>query len=351
MAAMADATKEFLADTVKQKPWLKEIDIDQLRIDGGTQQRDVDTSIIEEYAELIKGGSPTPPGWVIYDGKDFWLWSGFHRYFANIKAKSGKMNVYVNKGTVRDAIWLSFSANKEHGVRRSAGVVRDMVAKIWEDAEWSKSPAKAIAEHVGVSTRRIEQILSDLKSSDKAGKRSGGERTVKRGGKQYTMSTEKIGKASAKAAAKAAKDAAANGSGKAQAPEAPPAPEPVTVDMLGAKIKDPGIIDVFTRLPELKAIISRVSAIKVEVARKIEPLEGGTKDPLFSQIHFAGWKGDMENAYADLKYGLPFALCPEHAQDPTARQDCKWCVGTGWVTERNHKLATESRAAATKEKK
>ncbi len=39
----------------------------------------------------------------------------------------------VSVGTQRDAVWLSFAANKDHGVRRAKGVVKEIIEKILKD--------------------------------------------------------------------------------------------------------------------------------------------------------------------------------------------------------------------------
>ena len=60
---------------------IRAIDINLIRIDGGTQSRvRVDTDVVAEYAEIIFAGTELPPLSVMFDGAEYWLCDGFHRY-------------------------------------------------------------------------------------------------------------------------------------------------------------------------------------------------------------------------------------------------------------------------------
>ena len=58
----------------------KTLAIAAIRRDGGTQPRAaLDEAIVADYAADMRGGAPFPPGAVMYDGTDYWLYDGFHR--------------------------------------------------------------------------------------------------------------------------------------------------------------------------------------------------------------------------------------------------------------------------------
>lgn len=344
---MATGTKEaaeldlsiFASDTAKAKPDLRrEQPIERIRIDGGTQQRPIDTALVAEYAEVI---DDLPPIQTIFDGKDYWLWNGFHRYHAFLKAGRTHINFYANKGTLDDAIGLSFSANKTSGARRQAGVVRDIILKILSDDRWKRATAAQIAAHVGASQRYVETVKAEAKEGARPLPDSDGKRTVTRGGKSYEMNTGRIGRtAAAEAKAnKATKDETNGEAAQPAAPETPP--EPVIVkDELGQVIEDEGIAAVFARLDELRLHCRAISKMKGEVMNAIAP-ESGKPDPLYEFVD-PSVKSDFANLYGTLKAGYPFALCPVHPADKLARKDCKWCHGKGWVNERQYKLATDA---------
>ena len=63
------------------------MNIQQIRIDGGTQSRaEINSATVTEYAEAIESGSVFPPVRAFFDGVSYWLGDGFHRYFAHLKA-------------------------------------------------------------------------------------------------------------------------------------------------------------------------------------------------------------------------------------------------------------------------
>lgn len=341
---MATGTKEssldlsiFASSTATAKPDLRQgKDIGLIRIDGGTQQRPIDPALVAEYAEVI---DDLPYIQTVFDGKDYWLWNGFHRYHAMIKAGKKTIDFYASKGTLDDAIGLSFSANKTSGARRQAGVVRDIILKILSDDRWKRATAAQIAAHVGASQRYVETVKAEAKEGARPLPDSDGKRTVTRGGKSYEMNTGRIGKTAAAEAKAKRKDETNGEAAQPAAPEVPP--EPVIVkDELGQVIEDESIAAVFARVDELRLHCRAISKMKGEVMNAIAP-ETGKPDPLYEFVD-PSVKSDFANLYGTLKAGYPFALCPVHPADKLARKDCKWCHGKGWVNERQYKLATDA---------
>ncbi|MEO6026655.1 MAG: ParB/Srx family N-terminal domain-containing protein, partial [Candidatus Binatia bacterium] len=61
----------------------------QLRLDGGTQSRaDLDENVIDDYAGVYAehGKLALPPVVTFFDGTDYYLADGFHRYRAAERA-------------------------------------------------------------------------------------------------------------------------------------------------------------------------------------------------------------------------------------------------------------------------
>lgn len=322
----------------------RDFDVAKLRRDGGTQQRPTDPTLVEEYAQMRRDGSEPPPVRAVLDPEgNMWLWEGFHRYEAAVLAGKPTLNLSVTRGTQRDAQALSFAANKQHGLRRQPGVVRQIVNRIVSDPEWSKASNAAIAEHVGASVRYVEEIVAAAKAG---GKERPATREVTRKGKTYEMNT---------AAIKGNRAEKPAGNGQAATAESPAPeekkPEPVTADALGNAIDDPAIIEVFTRAPEIAEHMRALSAVRRAVLAAAEPPKDEDErkrwrpDPLYAALDVAGFKSEAKNAWDDLKFAIPHALCPAHAADKLARKDCKWCKGRGWVTERGLKLHDEAKNA------
>jgi len=179
--------------TVVQTQTLK---LNQIRIDGGTQSRvDIDEQVVAEYADLYHQGIQLPPVTVFYDGTDYWLADGFHRYWAQKKAGCDVVMADIYQGTQRDAILHAVGANAAHGLRRSNADKRKAVLIMLEDEEWAQWSTREIARQCGVS----EKMARSLRASHTASKTQyeNSERTFihPRTGKPSKMKTEKIGRA------------------------------------------------------------------------------------------------------------------------------------------------------------
>jgi hypothetical protein len=158
------------------------LNLDKIKIDGGTQSRaKIDQDVVAEYADLIKSGTIFPPITVFYDGVDYILADGFHRYFANRKAGTPNCEVQLHEGTLRDAILYSFSANHAHGLRRTTADKRKAVTAMLEDIEWQDWSDREIAKHCNVSPMLVGTIRKELGATKK-------ETKFMRGGKEITQS-------------------------------------------------------------------------------------------------------------------------------------------------------------------
>jgi len=107
-----------------------------IRIDGGTQPRtELNEDVIAEYAELLQEGAEFPSITVYFDGANYWLADGFHRYWA-AKRANAELSINVIHGSNRDAILHSVGANAKHGLRRSNQDKRKAVKTLLLDEEW-----------------------------------------------------------------------------------------------------------------------------------------------------------------------------------------------------------------------
>jgi hypothetical protein len=317
----------------------------------------------------------------MFDGDAYWLFDGFHRYHAMAKAETPDdpktLDAYVYKGDVRDAVFMSYAANKDHGVRRQPGVVGKIIGEMLADPKWGKASAAAIANHVGVTQRYVERVKSDLREKKRAAAGANGNgdrpntsddepttRRVKRGNAEYEMNVGDMATKARGRAASRANDAAADavtggtvneGDDAAAAETEKPTDamgramriKDVTVDAIGNVLTRPEHVDVFTRAAYTKAHMNALSKIKSFTLAALgdDTTEPPTPaDPLYAFMP-SGFRNDIGNAYADLAQSLPHALCPAHADDDTARQGCKWCQGLGFVNKTQYQRATEAKNA------
>lgn len=145
---------------------IKTINLDEIRIDGGTQMRvKLNDETVSEYAELYQDGKELPPVKVVYDGTDYYLWEGFHRYHARRQAGLGTIPAEVTTGTKRDAVLLACGANSEHGLRRSNGDKRKAVETLLKDKQWGKWSDNKIADMACVAQQTVSRIRGELTQS------------------------------------------------------------------------------------------------------------------------------------------------------------------------------------------
>ncbi len=138
---------------------LTRVAIALIRRDGGTQPREaVNTAVATEYGEQMALGAAFPPPVVFYDGADRWLASGFHRVFGAELTGATEMDVEIRQGTQRDAVLYSLGENATHGLRRTNGDKRRVIARLFEDPEWRKWSDRQIAKHLHVDGKTVASM-------------------------------------------------------------------------------------------------------------------------------------------------------------------------------------------------
>lgn len=128
------------------------LDINRIRIDGGTQPRvQLDGGKVKEYSEaILHQGAKFPPIDVFFDGTNYWLADGFHRLFAHqmLAGNESVVNLLahldqdiqriaarVHHGSQRDAVLFSVGANALHGLPRKNDDKRQAVKTLVRDIQ------------------------------------------------------------------------------------------------------------------------------------------------------------------------------------------------------------------------
>lgn len=138
---------------------MKELEIGSIRIDGGTQPRvHLNEIAVAEYAESLTDGAKLPAVTVFFDGSEYWLADGFHRYFAHSKIGALKIDADVRNGSRRDAVLHSVGANASHGLRRTNEDKRRAVETLLGDEEWAKWSDRELSKACGVSVPFVGAI-------------------------------------------------------------------------------------------------------------------------------------------------------------------------------------------------
>jgi transposase-like protein len=167
--------------------------IAQIRLDGGTQPRTaLDFAAIDDYAEAMAAGGKFPPVVVFHDGEHYWLADGFHRLKAAFAAGFDAIDCELRQGTLEDAQWYSFSANKTNGLRRTNEDKQRAVKSALLHARATSLSNSAIARHVGVDEATVRNWRAKLAASSEIPKID--TRTVSRQGSTYQQRTTQIGR-------------------------------------------------------------------------------------------------------------------------------------------------------------
>lgn len=171
---------------------MKMISLDKIKIDGETQPRAfINESIVAEYAEQMEAGAKFPPVNVIFDGTNYWLWDGFHRWHARRKLGKKMIAVETTKGTREDAQWRSFGANTGHGLRRTNEDKERAVKAALQHPRAIKKQLgdEEIAEHCGVTPPTVAKYRKEMATTLKSL-----ESPIRTGRDGRTIDTTKIGK-------------------------------------------------------------------------------------------------------------------------------------------------------------
>ena len=175
------------------------LSLGQIRVDGGTQARaGVNWSTVTDYAELMADGVEFPALTVYFDGAEYWLADGFHRYHAAKQLALAELAVDVRKGDARAARLHAASANATHGLPRTNEDKRRAVLLLLNDQEWAQWSDREIARRCMVSDRMVNNVRKQLTAN---GSQSPAER---KGADGRTINTAGISAANAERAAKPA---------------------------------------------------------------------------------------------------------------------------------------------------
>jgi hypothetical protein len=169
-----------------------DIEVSTVVTTGGTQSRaELSEAVVAEYASAMQEGAAFPPIVVFHDGSAYWLADGFHRVMAATRAGVQWLTADIRKGTKRDAVLYSVSANAVHGLPRTNADKRHAVNLLLNDPEWTLWSNREIARHCQVHHTFVDKVRHQLSADNR---QMPAERKVERNGTVYTQHTENIGK-------------------------------------------------------------------------------------------------------------------------------------------------------------
>jgi len=288
----------------------KQLPLKDIRTDGGTQQRDIDDSVVARYAELMKDGNSFEPIDVISDGKSYFLWDGFHRFFATKKRNKNYISAIVEQGTQRKAQELSFGANTRHGFPRQPGTGKSIILKIFADPEWSKKSEVDIAKWVGVTQQYVSKIKREIESHPTTSCRIDSDSEPKN--KVLRSETIKVKRGESEYKMKK--------------------PEKKVLDSTGKQVPE-HLIDFFKRANEYRQMIKQLNDMLKTVRNGKD-----ANDLFYKYIKIENLTAEIGNVKRIFRFALPYAIC-RYCGGDEKNAECRACGGCGFVNEATY-LAT-----------
>jgi hypothetical protein len=140
---------------------MRTVALKKIRIDGGTQSRvEIDNALVKQYSECMKEGDEFPALFCVFDGTDYWLVDGFHRYHAYNLLGDSEVDVEYKPGTQAEAQILSFGMNGRHGKNRTVADKRKAVIDALEHHDLQGKSNYEIAKICDVSQSFVASIRS-----------------------------------------------------------------------------------------------------------------------------------------------------------------------------------------------
>ncbi len=181
---------------------MPELHVDVLGDLPGWRHRTVKPAVVEEYAEAMERGDEFPPlvafrardGDGDSDNEHYWLVDGRHRRGAARRLGRETVDVEVQDGTLKDAIFYACGTNAAHGLPRTNDDKRRAVQVMLRDAEWGQWSNREIARRCRVSETLVRRVRDGL-TANKTQSESRERRYSTRHGTVATMQTENIGNA------------------------------------------------------------------------------------------------------------------------------------------------------------
>ncbi len=126
------------------------VELSKIRRDGGTQLRAATNSeTVSNYTAVMAEGEKMPPLATVFDGQDHWLYDGFHRLDAAIRAGLREYECEVVYGDRDLAIWLAIAANAKNALPRTTLDKQRAVEAALLHPRSKGFSDRSIAKHVG----------------------------------------------------------------------------------------------------------------------------------------------------------------------------------------------------------
>lgn len=305
--------------------------IEHIRRDGGTQIRGaLDEGTVGDYAAAIKAKTKLPDVGVFFDGTDHWLWDGFHRIEAELRAGAKRVMADIKPGTQRDAILAACGANAAHGLRRSNADKRRAVETLLADAEWGEWSNRAIAKVTQVSDVFVGECRERLRVATTEQAQEVTSAEVQTFAPAVRQNGDLAGRAGDEGTGASVVADPSREAAKVSFAPVPNEPRRSPIDLLGLDDIDPAWLDLTDDiLAALGVFDNCVRSAQASVSELLgRPGVGAQLQSLRQSAH--------ELAARARKSVRPHTVCV-YCKDPDGcagrREACNGCRGLGYLTE------------------
>ena len=148
-----------LSELISGERQLSEVAFELIRMDGGTQYRElIDSPTVDDYLGAMKDGEEFPPLDTVFDGRYHWLVDGFHRFHALRRLRIKSIKVRAIKGTLEDARLLALTANAKHGLPRDQATKKRIVLAALAHPAFAQKSSYEIGKLCGVSSPFVTSL-------------------------------------------------------------------------------------------------------------------------------------------------------------------------------------------------
>jgi len=134
--------------------------LDHILLDHRLQSRPLRSDVVEDYLEAQRRGDELPPVRVVRDENDnYYLVDGHHRVAAaRQRVGIDGIAVEIVNGSFEDALWLSWGANRSHGLPRTSLDKRRAIQAAITHQRWGRESDRAIARHIGCDHKTVASM-------------------------------------------------------------------------------------------------------------------------------------------------------------------------------------------------
>lgn len=347
---------------------VRDFPVSLIKVDPSTQPRTkLDEEAVERYLEALNAGVELPPVVTFFDGEHDWLADGYIRLAAHKRAGRETIKAERHTGTLVDAQWYSYGANKAHGLPLTKEDKAHAIRAALVHPKSKDLADGALAAHLGVHQTTVSKYRRESSTQDNLELEEQGDGTSKRIGLDgKARDTTNIGRRATGNGSLPEPDGDASPPDSDEQPteadaqehdafwddppselarpaDEPTAPPPTVrlLDGVGGEVPE-RLWPIFQAKEQFDAACNAVSQAK----KLVNDLADGKASAYLRRDLVSA---DLDNARSQVKNSAPYAVCP-YCEAKEGKK-CDACHGVGWVTKLIYDQAPDRKRSAGRKQK